>query len=105
MSERNPNERSIIDDLLTSHAAVKLLPGVSYAQLMRWAREGTVPSVQYVPRGPRWFRQSDINALLARQVEDFRAIDDAVESDSASDDRTSQSLSDVPLPGLGRAGR
>lgn len=91
MSERNPNDQPVIDDLLTSHTAVKMLPGVSYAQLMRWAREGTVPSVQYVPRGPRWFRRADIEALLEPVVGD-RAPDSSAEGPAT-------------LPGLGAAGR
>ena len=90
MSERNPNDQPVIDDLLTSHTAVKMLPGVSYAQLMRWAR-GTVPSVQYVPRGPRWFRRADIEALLEPVVGD-RAPDSSAEGPAT-------------LPGLGAAGR
>lgn len=88
MSERNPNDRPIIDDLLTSREAVALLPGVSYAQLMRWAREGSVSSVQYMPRGPRWFRRSDIEALL-EPVIGGRAPDSGA----------------AVLPGLGETGR
>lgn len=103
MSERNPNDQSVIGDLLTSHAAVKMLPGVSYAQLMRWAREGTVPSVQYVPRGPRWFRRSDISALLARQVGHLGAVDGAVESGSVPGKGGAEGP--ATLPGLGKAGR
>ena len=94
MSERNPNDQPVIGDLLTSHAAVEMLPGVSYAQLMRWAREGTVPSVQYVPRGPRWFRRADIEALLEPVVGD-RAHGNGVED--------AENL--AMLPGLGKAGR
>ena len=87
MGERNP----IIDDLLTSREAVALLPGVSYAQLMRWAREGSVSSVQYMPRGPRWFRRSDIEALLEPVVRG-RAPDGSAEGAAV-------------LPGLGETGR
>lgn len=70
MNVLNGHEASHSADLLTAEQAVALLPGANRAQLMRWARDGLVPSVQYVPRGQRFFRRSDIEALLEPVVGD-----------------------------------
>ncbi|WP_083600566.1 helix-turn-helix domain-containing protein [Actinomyces denticolens] len=67
MNERLTNEPEV-GDMLTGRQAAALLPGVSYAMLMRWAREGRVPSTQYVEGGRRLFRRSDIEALLRPRV-------------------------------------
>lgn len=66
MDERSVDSRMVVvaeDDLLTGREAVKLLPGTTYSALMRWARDGLVPSVQYVKGGRRLFRRKDIEAL------------------------------------------
>lgn len=66
MNERTANARE--SDILNGYEAAEMLPGVSYATLMRWAREGKVPSHQYVSRGKRMFLRSDIEALLTPRV-------------------------------------
>lgn len=91
MNVLNGHETSHSEDLLTAEQAAALLPGANRAQLMRWARDGLVPSVQYVPRGQRLFRRSDIEALLEPVVGD--RVPDSSAEDAAL------------LPGLGRAGR
>lgn len=63
MDERIANVRE--SDLIGGRQAVELLPGITYTTLMRWAREGRVPSTQYVEGGKRLFRRSDIEALKA----------------------------------------
>ena len=63
MEERVFNIRE--PDLLSGRQAVELLPGITYTTLMRWAREGRVPSTQYVDGGKRLFLRSDIEALKA----------------------------------------
>ncbi|MDO4900949.1 helix-turn-helix domain-containing protein [Actinomyces sp.] len=66
MDERSVDDQTVNvddDDLLTGDDAVKLLPGVTYQTLMRWARQGHVTSVQYVKRGRRLFPRSAIEEL------------------------------------------
>lgn len=70
-----------------------MLPGANRAQLMRWARDGLVPSVQYVPRGQRLFRRSDIEALL-----------EPVGGDRAPEGGAEEPGGPATLPGLGKAG-
>ena len=64
MTELTVNTRK--SDLLTGRQAAELLDGVTYTTLMRWGREGKVPSIQYVDGGKRLFRRSDIEALKTR---------------------------------------
>ena len=68
-----------------------MLPGMTYARLMRLAKQGEIPSIQYGAGARRFFRVVDL-AEYARAS--------GVElSDSIGQAR------DVPIPGLGRAGR
>ena len=90
MNVSNGHIYSGSSDLLTADQAAALLPGANRAQLMRWARDGLVPSVQYVPRGQRLFRRSDIEALL-----------EPVVGDRAPHGGAGAAM----LPGLGKAGR
>lgn len=75
------------DELLGARAASEMLPGVGYQSLLRWAKAGDVPHVR-LPNGRVFFRRSDIEALL----------------EPVSPERSTQTR-DVPIPGLGRAGR
>ncbi|AYD90742.1 DNA-binding protein [Actinomyces lilanjuaniae] len=72
MDERSAADSSPRDlqrELLTGREAAALLPGVSYATVMRWAREGRICSVQYVKGGRRLFYRTDVEALLEPHVE------------------------------------
>lgn len=60
MNEKHTTVRG--DDLLPGREAVKLLPNMSYAKLMRWARERRVPYVEN-RAGRKFFRPEDIRAL------------------------------------------
>lgn len=62
MHERMANVSE--SNMLSGREAAALLPGITYTTLMRWARQGRVPSTQYVEGGKRMFRRSDIEALL-----------------------------------------
>jgi len=95
MNVLNGHEASHSADLLTAEQAAALLPGANRAQLMRWARDGLVPSVQYVPRGQRFFRRSDIEALLEPVGGDAQAVPRGAEEPGGP----------ATLPGLGKAGR
>lgn len=75
------------DELLSARAASEMVPGVGYQSLLRWAKAGDVPHVR-LPNGRVFFRRSDIEALL----------------EPVSIEKRSQAR-DVPIPGLGRAGR
>ena len=76
---------------LTAKEAAALLPGMTYARLLRLATLGEIPSIQYGAGARRFFRIVDL-AEYARAS--------GVElSDSIGQAR------DVPIPGLGRAGR
>ena len=75
------------DELLSARAASEIVPGVGYQSLLRWAKAGDVPHVR-LPNGRVFFRRSDIEALL-----------EPVSTEGRGQAR------DVPIPGLGRAGR
>lgn len=77
--------------LLTTKEAAALLPGMTYARLMRLAKQGDIPSIQYGAGSRRFFRLSDL-------LEYARASGVEIGDHSAH-------LQDVPIPGLGRAGR
>lgn len=62
MNVANEYERG--EELLSPREALELLPRVSYQALLSWARAGKVPYVEY-PSGRKFFRRSDIEALLA----------------------------------------
>ena len=49
--------------LLTSVEAAALLPETSPQTLLRWAKQGRIPFVE-LPSGRKFFRRSDIEALL-----------------------------------------
>ena len=51
------------DELLSASQAAKLLPSTTASTVSRWARRGEIPSV-LLPGGRRFFRRSDIEALL-----------------------------------------
>lgn len=55
------------DELLSAAEAAKLLPSTSAATVSRWARRGEIPFVE-LPGGRRFFRRSDIEALLTPVV-------------------------------------
>lgn len=48
--------------LTTQEVATRLR--VSVATVNKWAREGVLPSVQFVDKGQRRFRTSDVDALI-----------------------------------------
>ena len=81
MNERITNTRE--GDVISGREAADMLPGITYATLMRWAREGRVPSFQYLKGGKRLFLRSDIEALL-------------------SPDEFTSTSKELPIPGLGR---
>ncbi len=56
-------------ELLAAHDAALLLPETSPATLYRWARQGKIPFVE-LPSGRKFFRRSDIEALLVPVVEE-----------------------------------
>ena len=66
MHERMANVSE--SNMLCGREAAALLPGITYTTLMRWARQGRVPSTQYVEGGKRMFRRSDIEALLTPKM-------------------------------------
>lgn len=51
------------DTFLTAREAAEMLPGVSYQAILRWAKLGKVPFIE-LPSGRKYFRKSDIDALL-----------------------------------------
>ena len=61
MHERMTNMSE--SNMLSGREAAALLPGITYTTLMRWARQGQIPSTQYVEGGKRLFRREDIEAL------------------------------------------
>lgn len=76
---------------LTAKEAAALLPGMTYARLMRLAKQGEIPSIQYGVGARRFFRVVDLAEYArASGVELSNPIGEA---------------QDVPIPGLGRAGR
>ncbi|MDR6939252.1 helix-turn-helix domain-containing protein [Arcanobacterium hippocoleae] len=74
-----------MSELISSAEAAAILPETSTQSLLRWAREGKIPSVR-LPSGRRFFRREDIEKLLAP----FQP--------SVSD--SFGSFSDVPFPGM-----
>ena len=64
MNENRTNIRAGV--LVTGREAVDLLPGTTYGTFMRWAREGKVPV--YLLGGRKFFRRSDVEALLTPVV-------------------------------------
>lgn len=76
---------------LTAKEAAALLPGMTYARLMRLAKQGEIPSIQYGAGARRFFRVVDL-AEYARA------------SGVELPDPIGQAQ-DIPIPGLGRAGR
>lgn len=76
---------------LTAKEAAALLPGMTYARLMRLAKQGEIPSIQYGVGARRFFRVVDLAEYArASGVELSNPIGQA---------------QDIPIPGLGRAGR
>lgn len=55
-------------DMISGREAAALLPGVTYTTLMRWAREGAIPSTQYVKRGKRMFARTDVLAMRDKEA-------------------------------------
>ena len=45
---------------LTAKEAAALLPGMTYARLMRLAKQGEIPSIQYGAGARRFFRVVDL---------------------------------------------
>ena len=80
-------QHDVDDDWLSSSDAAALLPATSAPTLLRWAKSGKVEATR-LPSGRYLFRRSAILALL---------------EPVSQEDRTQ--LRDVPIPGLGRAGR
>ena len=66
MDERMANVREA--DMISGREAAALLPGVTYTTLMRWAREGEIPSTQYVKRGKRMFARADVLAMRDKET-------------------------------------
>ena len=66
MNERMANVREA--DMISGREAAALLPGVTYTTLMRWAREGEIPSTQYVKRGKRMFARADVLAMRGKET-------------------------------------
>lgn len=63
------------DDLLTAAQAAKLLPSTSASTVSRWARRGEIPYVE-LPGGRKFFRRSDVEALLTPVVGSAASADD-----------------------------
>ncbi len=80
-------QHDVDDDWLSSSEAAALLPATSAPTLLRWAKSGKVEATR-LPSGRYLFRRSAILALLEPVSQEDRA-----------------QLRDVPIPGLGRAGR
>ena len=76
---------------LTAKEAAALLPGMTYARLMRLAKQGEIPSIQYGAGARRFFRVVDIA--------EYARVSGVELSDPIAQAR------DIPIPGLGRAGR
>lgn len=55
------------DDLLTAREAAQILPSTSAQTVLRWARVGAIAYVQ-LPGGRRFFRRSDVEAILTPRV-------------------------------------
>lgn len=49
-------------DLLLAREALELLPGMTYARLMRLAKNGEIPSIQYGAGTRRYFVRSELVA-------------------------------------------
>ena len=81
-------------EAVTARQATELLPGMTYARLMRLAKLGKIPSIQYGAGARRFFLISDL-------VEYARASGFELDLVSGKSD----ARRDLPLPGLGRAGR
>lgn len=69
-------------DLLSAAEVAAILPGTSVQSVMRWAREGKIPSVR-LPSGRRFFRREDIEKIL-----------------TPFQPSVSCNFTDVPLPGM-----
>ena len=80
-------QHDVDDDWLSSSAAAALLPATSAPTLLRWAKSGKVEAMR-LPSGRYLFRRSAILALLEPVSPAGR-----------------EQARDVPIPGLGRAGR
>ena len=50
-------------NLLTAREAAQLLPSTSAQTILRWAREGSIPSVR-LPSGRVFFVKADVLAML-----------------------------------------
>ena len=51
------------EGLLSAKEALELLPGMTYARLMRLAKNGEVPSIQYGAGTRRYFVRSELVAF------------------------------------------
>ena len=80
-------QHDVDDDWLSSSEAAALLPATSAPTLLRWAKSGKVEATR-LPSGRYLFRRSAILTLLEPVAQEGRT-----------------QLRDVPIPGLGRAGR
>lgn len=85
---------SFVQEAVTARQATELLPGMTYARLMRLAKLGKIPSIQYGAGARRFFLISDL-------VEYARASGFELDLVSGKSD----ARRDLPLPGLGGAGR
>ena len=61
--------KSDLPSLLSAQQAAAMLPETSSATIYRWARQGKIPVVE-LPSGRKFFRRSDIEALLVPVVEE-----------------------------------
>ena len=72
MHDMNDN---VADELLTAAQAAKLLPSTSASTVSRWARRGEIAYVE-LPGGRKFFRRSDVEALLTPVVGSAASADD-----------------------------
>lgn len=91
-----------IQQLISVGEAAKLV-GVSPDTLRRWAKSGRVRHV-VTPSRRILFDPADIESVYRTVDPDRESSMRELNAESAGEPR-SRSLSDVPLPGLGRAGR
>lgn len=49
-------------DLLSAKEALEFFPGMTYARLMRLAKNGEIPSIQYGAGARRYFLRSELIA-------------------------------------------
>ncbi|QJC22520.1 helix-turn-helix domain-containing protein [Arcanobacterium buesumense] len=52
-----------MSELISASEAAALLPDTTEQSLLRWARQGKIPSVR-LPNGRRFFEREDIEAIL-----------------------------------------